>query len=139
MDSNFTSGCSLRDLQRRLHVAEAGREDQLVAGGHEVADDALGVRPLGHVLDEGRLHARTEARPARPAALLVLAHPAGVGDGRDIDEADLERLVLLRVRRERKTGGRQCAAARFLYMVVLYMAPEFDKEKGRRGATFCVF
>ena len=45
----------LRDLDRRVHVAERGGEDQLVAGGGELADHALGVRALRDVLDEGGL------------------------------------------------------------------------------------
>jgi hypothetical protein len=41
------------DLEHRLHVAEGGAEDQLVALAHHVAHHALGVGRLGHLLDEG--------------------------------------------------------------------------------------
>ena len=40
------------DLQHRLHVAEGGAEDQLVALAGHVAEHALGVGRLGHLLDE---------------------------------------------------------------------------------------
>ena len=45
----------LRDLQRRVHVAERGREDQLVAGAHQLLDGALGVGTFGDVLEIGGL------------------------------------------------------------------------------------
>ncbi|MDQ0589778.1 hypothetical protein QFZ47_003887 [Variovorax paradoxus] len=92
-----------RHLERRLHVAEAGREDQPVALLREVADHALGVGALWHVLDEGGPDLAAERRIDGLAALFMLAHPAGIGDRRDVDEADLQRL--LRSLRLRK-GGR---------------------------------
>jgi hypothetical protein len=56
-------------------------------------------------------------------------------DGRDIDEADLQRLGLLCVGGEKNGAGRHAAAARFLYMVFLYMAPGMENRKGCRGAA----
>ena len=41
----------LRRVQRIVHVAERGGEDQLVAGIGKVVDDLFGIRTLGHVLD----------------------------------------------------------------------------------------
>ena len=81
----------LRHFQRRLHVAEAGREDQLVALLRQVADHAFGVRALGHVLDIARLDLAAECGLHRLPAFFVLVDPAGVADRRNVDEGHFER------------------------------------------------
>jgi hypothetical protein len=60
-----------RDLDRGLHEAERRREDHLAPVGHELPDDALGVRRLGDVLDEYGLHARAEFLSDHLAAEIV--------------------------------------------------------------------
>ena len=45
----------LGDLDGRVHEAEGGGEDQVVAVGGQLADDAFGVRPLAYALDEAGL------------------------------------------------------------------------------------
>ncbi len=62
----------LRDLQRRLHVPEGSREDELIAGGRELADDALGVRGGGNAFDEGGFHLCAEGFLDFLAAEIVL-------------------------------------------------------------------
>lgn len=86
-------GKFLRHLQRGLHVAEAGREDDAVALAGQVANDALGVGAFGHVLDKGGLHARAQRGLDGLAALVVLLGPPGVGDRRDIDKTGLDGLA----------------------------------------------
>ena len=80
----------LRDLQRRVHVAERGREDQLVAGAGELLDRALGVRTFADVLEKGGLDLVAELLHHRLAAELVLIGPAEIADRAEIDEADLQ-------------------------------------------------
>ena len=89
-----------RDLDRRVHVAERGREDEVVAALRELADHALGVRALGHALDVLGRDLRAERLLHLLAADVVLVGPAGVADRAHVDVADLERLA-----------GRACAAA----------------------------
>ena len=79
----------LGDAQGRLHVAEGGREDQLVAGAGELLDGAVAVG-LGHILEEGGLHLVLERLFHGDAALIMLIGIAEVADRADIDEADLE-------------------------------------------------
>ena len=64
-----------------------------MAGGGELADHALGVRPFGDVLDVGGLDLVAEMLDHRLAAELVAVGPAVVADRPDVDEADLERLL----------------------------------------------
>ena len=82
------------DLLHRVSEAEGGGEDELVALGHEVPDDSLGVRSLGDLLDVGGLHLVAEPGLDRLAAEVVGVGPAGVADGAHVDEADLEGLDL---------------------------------------------
>jgi len=77
------------DLGGLVHVAERGGEDDLVAVLRQLADDALGVGALGHVLDELGDHLALHRRFHLLAALIVLEGPAGVPDRADVDEADL--------------------------------------------------
>ena len=76
------------DFQRGLHVAKAGREDQRVAGGGQIADHAFGIRAFGHILHKGGFDAIPQRGLNRLAAFVVLAHPARIGQWRDVDEAD---------------------------------------------------
>jgi hypothetical protein len=39
------------DLDRRIHVAEGRREDQVVARLREIANHALGIRPFRDAFD----------------------------------------------------------------------------------------
>ena len=45
-------GKVLRHLERGLHVAKAGGEDDLVPGGSQIADHTFCIRALGYVLDK---------------------------------------------------------------------------------------
>ena len=129
----------LRHLERGLHVAEAGREDDLVARGREVADHALGVRPLGHVLDKGGFHAGAQRGLDGLAALIVLARPARLGDGRYIHKARLHgfgRRLGLGKNGGEKTGGRERGSEVFVHGVPLH-GPEDKKTKDRRDSGLC--
>src|SRR3546814_13011558 len=77
-------------------------EDQLVARGRELADDAVGIRPLVHALHVGCFHLVAEMRLDRAAGHVVAVRPAEVADGADIDVADL--------RSEERRGGQECVS-----------------------------
>ena len=81
----------LGDRQRRVHVAEAGGDNQVIALQGEVANNALCVRAFGHVLNEGRLRAALQIFFQIQPPLIVRIRPAEVADWRDIDEGDLQR------------------------------------------------
>ena len=80
----------LRDLQRRIHVAEGRREDQLVAGAHQLLDGALGVGTLRDVLEIGGLDLVAEFFYERLTRVVVLVGPAEVADRAKVDEPDLQ-------------------------------------------------
>ena len=80
-----------RHLERGLHVAKAGREDQLVALLRQIADHALGVRAFGDVLDIAGLHTLAQCRLHGKPAFFVLAYPAGGGQWRNVDKPNLQR------------------------------------------------
>ncbi len=139
----FHIGEVARHAQRGLHVAEAGREDDLVAGGSEVADHALGVRALGHVLDIGRAHLRPQGRLDGAAPFVVLARPAGLGDGRYVHEAGLHGSGAGRCGgfggrlrpgggRQEKTGGRERGSEVFVHGGPLH-GPGTGKRKRLPG------
>ena len=83
----------LGDLQRRVHVAERGGEDQLVAGAHELLDGALGVGTLRHVFEIGGLDLVAELLDHRLPRDLVLVGPAEIADRAEVDEPDLQFVV----------------------------------------------
>ena len=83
-------GIFLRDLQRRVHVAERGGEDQLVAGAHQLLDRALGVRAFADVFEIGGLDLVAEFLDQRLAREFMLVGPAEIADRAEIDEADFE-------------------------------------------------
>ncbi len=62
----------LGDLQRRFHVAERCRVDQIVARRGQLADDALRIGGCGNVIDEGGLHFRAQSFFQRSPAQIVL-------------------------------------------------------------------
>ena len=93
-----------RHLEHRLHVAEGGAEDQLVALARDVAEHALGVGRLGHLLDEGGDDLVAELLLDRLAAVVVRKGPAAVADRADVGEGDLQRLGL---GRRHRGGGRR--------------------------------
>src|SRR3546814_13996116 len=64
----------------------------LVRSGRELADDAVGIRPLVHALHVGCFHLVAEMRLDRAAGHVVAVRPAEVADGADIDVADLQRV-----------------------------------------------
>ena len=84
----------LGDLQRRVHEAERGREYQRVALLRKVADHALGIGTLGHLLDEAGLDLVAQRLFQRQSSGVVLRGPARIAHRTDIDECDLERLRL---------------------------------------------
>ena len=83
-------GIFLRDLQRRIHVAERGGKDQLVAGAHELFDRTLGIGTLADVFEVGGLDLVAELLHQRLAGEVVLVGPAEVADRAKIDKSDLE-------------------------------------------------
>jgi hypothetical protein len=80
----------LGDLQRRLHVAERGREDQLVAGARQLLDRAFGVRAFADILEERGFDLVAEFLEHGEAPEVVLVGPAEIADRAEIDESDLE-------------------------------------------------
>ena len=96
------------DLQRRLHVAEARREDELVALSRQVANYAFGIGAFGHVLDVGCLDLAAQRNFHCLTALVVLMDPAGVRQRCDVDEGDLQRIARrgAGLRRLSKCGGK---------------------------------
>ncbi len=80
----------LRDLHGRIHEAERGGEDQLVAGTRELFDGALGVRAFADVFQERRLDLVAQCLHHLAAADFVLIGPAEIADRADIDETDLQ-------------------------------------------------
>ncbi len=110
------------DLDDRVHVAEAGGEDQVEAFAGHVAQHPLGVGALGHGLHVGGLD------PGKllelEVGLVVGVGPARVADGGDVDEADLEGLALSR-------GGFFCRGFGFLGLFLLPAAAE-EQACGQR-------
>ena len=83
----------LRHLQRVVHVAEGGREDELVALRGEIGDHVLGIRAFGDILDIGGLHLVAEMRLRLLAADIVLIGPTEIADRTQIDKANLQRAI----------------------------------------------
>ena len=83
-------GIFLGDFQRRLHIAERGREDQLVAGARQLLDRALGVRTFADILQERGFDLVAEFLEHGEASEVVLVGPAEIADRSEIDESDLE-------------------------------------------------
>jgi len=94
-------------LQHRLHVAERGGEDDLVALRGQVADHAFGIGALGHLLDDGGLDLVAELGFHFLAAQVVRIRPARVTGRPDVDEGDLQRLGLGGGRGDRSRLGRR--------------------------------
>src|SRR5690242_18919811 len=86
-------GKQRRDLQRRLHVAEGRGEDELIAGGRELADDALRIRGSGNTFDKSRLDLGADRFLDLLAAEIVLKRPSRIADRIDVDESHLQRLA----------------------------------------------
>ncbi len=80
----------LGDLQRRVHVAERRREDQLVAGADQLLDRALGVGTFRHVFEIGGLDLVAEFLHQRLAGELMLIGPAEIADRAEVNEADFQ-------------------------------------------------
>ena len=95
-------------------------------GGSQIADHTFGIRALGYVLDKRGFDLAAQSRFDSLAPLFVLARPARLGDGRDIDKASLHGLGLRLRGGLGKSGEKKqaaaSAAAEVLYMVFLYMA-----------------
>ena len=108
-----------RHFECGLHVAEAGGEDDLMALHRQIADHPFGVRSFGHVFHIGGGHLAGQRRLHGLAALVVLAHPAGLGERCHVDESGLERCARRGGRlglggewkRKEKAGDRQGAGA----------------------------
>ena len=81
-------------FQNGLHVAEGGAKHQLVALGGEVAQDALGVGGLRHILDIGGNDLVAEFLFNGLAAVVMRKGPATVADRSHIGECNFERLGL---------------------------------------------
>src|SRR3546814_6607646 len=83
--------------------------------GRELADDAVGIRPLVHALHVGCFHLVAEMRLDRAAGHVVAVRPAEVADGADIDVADLQRVGGQRRSSSQgaaqRDGARCCGAA----------------------------
>ena len=137
----------LRHLERGLHVAKTGREDDLVPRGGQVADDAFCIGTFGHVLDEGGFYLASQRRLHGLAAFVVLACPAGFGDRRDIDKTGLDGLSSLALvgrglgkdggdengaRKRTHTSRTQCGGEVFVHGVPLH-GPGDRKSKRLPG------
>jgi hypothetical protein len=139
-------GVLLGDLQRRLHEAERGREDELMPAPGQALDDALGVGAFRDVLDEGRLDLVAERLLHGLAALVVLVGIAEIADRPDIDEADLQ-LVLRRGRAAQPEGGQRGSRGHdleSLHLGPLFLAAALSRfgpgERPRRpvGGVICL-
>ena len=83
-----------RQLHHGFHVAEGGTENHFVALAGHVADHALGVSRLRHVLDKAGGNFVAEFFFQGLARVVVRESPAAVSHGADISEGDLQRLRL---------------------------------------------
>jgi hypothetical protein len=79
-----------RNFDDRIHVAERGGEDELMAGACELFDGTLGVGTFGHVFQIGRFDPVAEGGDDRPATDLMLIGPAEIADRPEIDETDFQ-------------------------------------------------
>ncbi len=119
------------DLLDRLHVAEGGAEDQLVALAGHVAQHALGIGRFGHALDEAGDDLVAEFLLDGLAAVVVRERPAAVAHRADVGERDLQRLGLGRGGRG---GGRGCRRGCRRRLVLLAAARERGGgQGGKRG------
>ena len=80
----------LRDLEKRIHVAEARREDELVALLREVAQHAFGVGVFGNVLKRRHLNLVAELGFDGLAGDVVLRRPAFFVGRAHVNEGNLE-------------------------------------------------
>ena len=114
-----------RHLHGRLHIAEAGGENDLVALHGQVAQYALGVRPFRHIGHMGGLHAATQLLLHLLARGFVLTRPAGFGNWRHVDPCGLDRCLLGRgclrgcCGKQRK-GRHKCGREVFVHGVPLH-------------------
>ena len=83
-------GIFLGHLQRRLHVAKRGREDQLVAGARKLLDGAFGIRTLADVLEKGCFDLVAELLDHSLTREVMLVGPAEVADRAEVNKSDLE-------------------------------------------------
>ena len=83
-------GIFLRHLQRRFHVTERRREDQLVAGARQLFDRPLGVGAFADIFEVGGLDLVAEFLDECQTGEVMLVGPAEISDRAEIDEADLE-------------------------------------------------
>ncbi len=104
----FDVGILLGDFERLIHVAERGREDQLVALRGQVFDDGRRALVFGDVLDIVGDHFPFEMVDHGLAAFFMRPGPAEIADRAEIDVADLQRFI--------REGGaahqRQCGSRR---------------------------
>ena len=91
----------LGDFQRRVHIAEGGGEDQVIAALGHVANHPLGICTFRDVFHVAGFNLVAELFDHRLTALLMLVSPAVVANRANVDKADLQRI-----------GGRcaQCGA-----------------------------
>src|SRR5207249_7222885 len=94
----------LGDLERRIHVAERRREDELIAALRELAYDTLGVGTLGYVLDVLGRHLAPECLFHLLAPAIVLKCPAGIAHWAHVDES--HSIGLVRDGHRRSAGDR---------------------------------
>ena len=83
-----------RQLHHGFHVAEGGAENDFVALAGHVADHALGVSGLGHVLDKAGGNFVAKFLFQGLAGVVVRKGPAAIAHRADISEGDLQRLRL---------------------------------------------
>ena len=79
------SGIFFRYVDRRIHVAETGSEDDFGALFDQLGDHALGVGAFRHRFDKHGLNARHFAFQVF-ACLIMCIGPAGIADRPDIDK-----------------------------------------------------
>ena len=79
----------LGDVDRGVHVAKGGGEDQVGTVERHLRHHTLGIGAFGNAFDENGLDLVAELFFDGQAALVVLIGPAAVAHGADKDKADL--------------------------------------------------
>ncbi len=98
-------GKAPRDFQGRVHVAERGGENQIVATGGHVADHPLGIGPFGDAFDVGSFDFVSELFGHNFSRPVVHVGPARIANGTDVDKTDLERFGRLAGQAPAQQGG----------------------------------
>lgn len=80
-------------LHSQPHVTKTGRKNKLVAGCHQITNDAFCVWTFGHVLDIAGLDPGPQGCLNRSTPLVMLTNPAHIMKWRYSEKARLEWLI----------------------------------------------